>query len=63
MVQAAAELEVGYCGLGGNAGSGLRSHGRAAWLRSRSSGHSGDQGTGAAGPGHYTEMVHGRGSQ
>ena len=37
------------------------SHGRAEELRSRSSGRSGKQSTGAAGPGHCTEMAHGRG--
>ena len=54
---------MGCCGLDGTAGSELRSHGRATGLRSRSSGRGGEQGTGAAGPGHCTEMAHGRGSQ
>ena len=54
---------VGCCGLGGTAGSGLGSHGRAVGLRSRCSGRGGEQGTGAAGPLHCTEMAHGRGSK
>ena len=52
---------MGCCRLGGSAGLRLGSHGRAAGLRSRSSGSGGEQGTGAAGPGHYTEGAHGRG--
>ena len=50
---AATALAVGCCGGGGTTVSGLGAHGRAAGLRSLSSGHGGEQSTGTVGPGHW----------